>query len=442
MLPALFAGSMAQIGDFEAHPHLAVALSGGPDSLALTALARDWAAARGGRLTALTVDHRLRPQAADEAREVGRWMAGWGIEHHILTLAAVPGPSDVMNAARIARYHALETWCQQAGVLHLLLGHQRDDVAENFLLRLGRGSGLRGLAAMRAVDYRGAVRLLRPLLAVARADLARWCQDHGWPVVDDPSNRDPARARARVRLALPSLADDGLTIERLVLTAQHLARPAALIDQLLGQALARWVRPHGAGFARIDLAGWRREAVEVRLRLLSRVLHWAGGSAYPPRFERLNRLAQRLSTQESGGATLGGCCLRWLGNRLTLGREAADLAPAQPVAPGDAVIWDGRFRVEMPANGPAGWKIGALGSARPWRSAPKTAIPRWLWPTLPAWHHLDGVVAIPHLSYNRDGDQGSGAEFPTLWPWPMVRLDDGSAVGVEDNTGANRGLAP
>lgn len=442
MLPALFAGSMARIGGFEHHPHLAVALSGGPDSLALTALARDWAAERGGQISALTVDHRLRPEAADEARQVGYLMAAWRVDHHILTLDTPPGPGDIMTAARLARYQALEAWCQRAGVLHLLLGHQQDDQAETFLLRLGRGSGLRGLAAMRMVEYRASVRLLRPLLTVPRADLAQWCRDHAWPVVDDPANSHPARARARLRQALPALAGDGLSVTRLAETARHLARSADLIDDLLGRAIGQLVRPHGAGFARLDVAGWRQLAAEVRLRLLSRLVQWVGSRLYPPRFERLERLAVQIGAQPQGGATLGGCRLMWRGGWLVIGREEADMAPAQPVAPGQSVVWDGRFRVDMPADGPAGWKIGALGSARPWRSAPKTAIPRWLWPTVPAWHHLDGVAVIPHLSYNRGVDQGGDVALPQPLHWPMVRLDDGSAVGVEDNIGANRGLAP
>ena len=442
MLPALFAGGMAHIGGFECRPHLAIALSGGPDSLALTALARDWAVERGGRITALTVDHRLRPAAAEEARSVGRLMTEWGIEHHVLTLAEIPGPGDVMAAARLARYDILEEWCRRAGVLHLLLGHQCDDQAETFLLRLGRGSGLRGLTAMRMVEHRDHVRLLRPLLTVPRAALAGWCHDRGWPVVQDPANADPARARARLRLALPSLAGDGLTVARLAATAGHLARSADLIDTLIAGALVRLVRPHPAGFAWLDLSGWRQEAAELRLRVLSRLLHWAGSRPYPPRFERLERLAERLRREDRGGATLGGGRLLWRAGRLTIGREAADMAAPQMVSPGQSLVWDGRFLVEMPVNGPAGWKIGPLGDARPWRSPPKTAIPRWLWPTLPAWHHLDGVAVIPHLSYHRGVDRSGEAAMPLPLHRPMIRLDDGIAVGVKDNIGANRGLAP
>ena len=131
---------MAGLAPFEPAPLLAVAVSGGSDSLALCRLAGRWAAERGGRAVGLTVDHGLRPEAAAEAAAVGERLSAWGLEHHILRRATGGKPSaDIQAAARALRYELLETWCRKAGCLHLLLGHTLDDQAETVMLRLARG---------------------------------------------------------------------------------------------------------------------------------------------------------------------------------------------------------------------------------------------------------------------------------------------------------------
>ena len=175
-LDAVFAKTMARFGPFEPKPRLAVAVSGGADSLALALLADRWARAQGGRITAVTVDHALRPEAAAEARQVGRWLKAAKIRHVTLRwtppaplkkLAGGTRPANLQSAARDARYQLLTGWCRDHAVLHLLLAHHRDDQAETLLLRLARGSGLDGLAAMAPLVERASLRLLRPLLPAA-----------------------------------------------------------------------------------------------------------------------------------------------------------------------------------------------------------------------------------------------------------------------------------
>src|ERR1700735_4216205 len=161
-----FARVMEHLGCFEPGPPLAVAVSGGADSLALTLLADRWARARNGRITALTVDHRLRPDSSTEAAWLGRTLEAQGIRHELLVW---PGPypsRGLQAAARAARYRLLGAWARSSGMLHLLPANHQDDQAEPLLLRLGRGSGLAGLAGMAPVVEDGHVRLLRPLLRV------------------------------------------------------------------------------------------------------------------------------------------------------------------------------------------------------------------------------------------------------------------------------------
>ena len=154
---------MERLGPFEASPHIAAGVSGGADSMALAVLLHAWAGARGGRVTALTVDHGLRPEAAREARRAGRTLRSLGIGHRSLRWEGPSPTANLQAEARRIRYGLLEDWCARHGVLQLALAHHRDDQAETLLLRLGRGSGLDGLAAMSPVSARAHIRLLRPL---------------------------------------------------------------------------------------------------------------------------------------------------------------------------------------------------------------------------------------------------------------------------------------
>src|SRR5262245_11003154 len=179
---------MARLGPFERAPHIAVAVSGGPDSLALTLLLAEWAQARGGRVDALTVDHRLRPESATEAAQVGRWLAPLpGVTHHILPWSDPKPETGIQAAARDARYRLLAAHCRDHAILHLCVAHHRDDQHETHRLRAGHGSGPIGLAGMSAIRPLEGVRLLRPLLGVAKAELVALLEARGQSWIADPS---------------------------------------------------------------------------------------------------------------------------------------------------------------------------------------------------------------------------------------------------------------
>src|SRR5205823_2951019 len=151
---------------FEARPRLAVAVSGGPDSMALLLLADRWARQRGGEAWGLTVDHGLRPESAGEARIVAGWLAARGMAHEILVWSGDKPATGIQEAAREARYALLAGWCRAHGILHLLTAHHREDQAETYLIRRRAGSGVDGLAAMSAVRELPGCRIVRPLLSV------------------------------------------------------------------------------------------------------------------------------------------------------------------------------------------------------------------------------------------------------------------------------------
>ncbi len=438
-----FAALMAPLGPFERAPRIAVAVSGGADSLALALLADGWARARGGAAVALTVDHRLRPESAAEARRVRRWLVGRGLRHVVLPWTGPRPDADIQAAARAARHRLLADWCRRRGVLHLLLAHHRDDQAETLLLRLARGSGLDGLAAMAPVaestaealsddgGVPGGPRLLRPLLGVPKAALEASLRAVGQDWIEDPSNASEAFARGRLRRLMPALAPEGLTPARLAATASRLARARAALDDASATLAADAVALHPAGYARVDLAVLLRASPEIALRTLARCLMTVGGGRYTPRLERLERLHAELHGLGPGAAlvrTLAGCRIEARAGRLLICREAAAADAEERVAAGE-VWWDGRFLLRLGGGGRA--RLAALG-AEGWRQAVaarpelrRSGIPGPARPALPALWDRQALLEAPHLGFRRAGGQGPrvlAAEFAPRHPLAPARF--------------------
>jgi tRNA(Ile)-lysidine synthase len=397
---------MAQLGPFEAAPRLAVGVSGGADSLALTLLADRWARRHGGTVLALTVDHRLRAAAAAEAAQVGTWLAARGIAHRVLAWAGPKPHQGLQAAARGARREILLRQCGAEGILHLLLAHHQDDQAETLVMRVAADSGLDGLAGMAAIAETRHARVLRPLLAVPRARLAATLRDLGQPWIEDPSNRDPRFSRTQLR----ALAAGGRDVAA---PAQRFGRDRALRDSAVAELLARTAAVYPEGWVLVAAEGLSTAAPAIGRRALARVLMCVGGDAYPPRSAGLEELFAALRAGRlAGGRTLAGCRLIPYRQAVAVTREAAAIGVEVPVTAPGAYEWDGRFRLRIEgrvgpntvlrALGDDGWRALAaeLGSgAKPLRSLVLPSVRA----TLPALCDLDGVVAVPHLTYRRQG---------------------------------------
>jgi tRNA(Ile)-lysidine synthase len=392
---------LAALGGFEARPAIAVAVSGGPDSLALILLAQRWAQQQGGQAWALTVDHGLRPESAEEARTVAGWLASRAIPHEILVWAGGKPTSGIQEAARDARYRLLAQWCRAHGVLHLLTAHHREDQVETHLIRRRAGSGIDGLAGMSAVRELAGCRLVRPLLAVRRARLLALLTQEGQPFLRDPSNLNPAFERARLRLHPPVIPQ-----RREDVAAQLRACGAARIarERALDERLARAVSLHPAGFAILETSALGGAEVELAERLLGRVAACVGAAHYPARRVRLGRLRAGLIARPECARTLGGCrFVPWRGRLLVL-REPAAASASVRLEPGANLVWDRRFAVDLAATAPRGFTLGYLGQsgAAAIEGSPGD-LPRLIYSVLPALWDEEGLAAVPHLGYRRAG---------------------------------------
>jgi tRNA(Ile)-lysidine synthase len=424
---AAFAALMAPLGPFERAPGLALAVSGGADSMALALLAHRWAKPRGGTVIALTVDHGLRAEAAGEAKQVRRWLAAHGIPHRTLRWQSAKPSSGLQEAARAARYALLTGWCRRAGLLHLLLAHQAEDQAATLLARLAYGAGVDGLAAMPKVGTRDGIRLLRPLLEIPRARLEATLRTFGQLWLDDPSNRNPRFQRVRLNAVQGALAAEGLSVARLVRSAGRLGAARGALDAARAALLVRAVRCLPAGYAVIDGEALQGAPPALVTGLLGAVLATIGGRAQPVDLAAVETLATRLGAGElKRRVTLGGCLIApWRGGYLVC-RERRGAAPGLVLGPGATGLWDGRF---LGRAGPGQavriepLKAGALPSAPVARPA-LTAPPAAARAMLPALHGLDGALTVPHLRYWRPvaGRGASSRRCSDAWFQPRRPL--------------------
>jgi tRNA(Ile)-lysidine synthase len=370
-------------------PALLLAVSGGPDSTALMMLAARWRAAlkTGPKLFAVTVDHGLRADSAGEARAVSRLARQLDIRHRTVRWIGSKPETGLQEAARAARYRLLAAAARLAGAAHILTGHTLDDQAETVLLRMARGSGMTGLAAMaretplkhdpekwapvfgkrscsnkeperdgesikshpalaprsggkKTSLRKGAAPLLlvRPLLELPKARLIATLDAVGLSFADDPSNRDPRFTRSRWRELMPALAGEGLDARRLAVLARRLRRAEATIESAVDAAAsatseAAW---KNGGPIRLDAEKFIRLPAEVALRLLGRAIAHTAGKV-PLRLGRLEALYEMLA--ESGATrpqrhrirrTLAGALVTLAGDRLTIERAPPRSHPAKP----------------------------------------------------------------------------------------------------------------
>ena len=322
---------------------VAVALSGGGDSVALLHLAKAWADGAGRRLVALTLDHGLQPASAAWTRFAAERAARLGVAHRTLAWAGVKPAHGLPAAARTARHALLAEAALAAGARVLLMGHTADDLIEaEAMRRMGAAvSSPRAWAPSPAWPEGRGLFLLRPLLGCRRAELRRLLCGLGETWIEDPANDDLRYARARARR----------------LSMDHLAAPPPAPD------LSPWTGLSSVeGGPGGDLVAARAAlvAAEAGLRALGALALCAAGGARPPAAAALHRLQARLAASDDFVATLAGARIEARGERVLFCREAGEHRrrglEAAPLPVGESVF-DGRFLVTGTAPG---WRIAPL----------------------------------------------------------------------------------
>ncbi len=377
---------MDRLGPFEPSPQLAVAVSGGADSMALAVLARDWVRRQGGRLTALIVDHGLRLESAQEARTTLQRLIALDIPANILPLTDLRRGPALAERARDARYAVLTAACRDAACRHLLLGHHAGDQVETVAMRVLRGSRNDGLAGMSALRETQGVRLLRPLLNVHPARLRDDLRERGIAWVEDPSNRDMRALRPRLRAGLCRM-QCRMPWDTLLSAIAEAGERRVREEAAVAACIADRATLHPEGFALV-------RADRLLPNALSALVAAVAGAPYPPDPDVVAGLAAYLAP-----ATLHGVRIMpagRLGQGWLIVREETFIQPPVPAAP--AVLWDGRFVLRTGGVLPETAAIGKLGyDAAGLRHL--TRLPSVVLRTLPALRIGKKVAAVPHLRY-------------------------------------------
>jgi tRNA(Ile)-lysidine synthase len=303
---------------------LLLAVSGGPDSTALLALAARWRARlrRGPALVAVTIDHGLRPEARREAATVKRLAKSLGVTHRTLRWMHSGPRTGIQEKARDARYDLLRREARRHGARHLLTAHTLDDQAETILFRIARGSGISGLAGIaRARSEAEDFVLVRPFLHIPKARLLATLAAAAVPFADDPSNRDVRFTRARLRPLIARLAEEGLDSQRFALLGLRMRRADAAIEAVVDAAAQMAARPAGPkGGIVINAPAFGSLPAEVALRLLGRAITRVGDEG-PVELGKLEAFMAALAGNEGRfRRTLAGAMVTLSGDRLLVER--------------------------------------------------------------------------------------------------------------------------
>ena len=315
-----------------------VAVSGGSDSVALLMLLAPWAHKNNKKIFVVTVDHGLRSAAADEALYVQRLCQKNNLQHEILKIESIVS-GNIQAWARDNRYQVISEWAHKNKIRSVFLGHTQDDQAETVLLRLGRGSGVDGLAAMQPESLRENIKWLRPLLNIQRNDLREFLKFENIAFVDDPSNDDMKFHRIKIRNFLANTNEFGLNAKRLTETASRMAQARDVLNQVAFEFAKENMLVTKIGSLTVDLSNFHKQLPETKFRVLSYAVKWVTGNHYGARAKTLEKAL--IDSLDGKVRTFSGCMLTKNKEKLHIFREYNAVKNSPLVSS----IWDNKWLV-------------------------------------------------------------------------------------------------
>lgn len=402
----------------EGHGHWGLAVSGGRDSMALMCLARRHAESgeRPIKLTVLTVDHGLRPEAAGEAAFVAEAAEKLGLAHDTLRWDGPRPSSGLQAAARAARYDLMAGHAMTQGIDCLVTAHHLEDQAETVLMRLKRGSGPDGLAGIPPLGRWAGVPVYRPLLDLSRDTLEAELRaaEIGW--IDDPSNMDERFERVRVRKAMAELEGQGYTAKSLAVVARRMRRASEALDAAAADFLSAHARLRATGYCALDKHALASAPEETALRAARRAVEAVRGGGAAISLARLEALTQALRGREFRAATLGGCRIVMQGNEILVVREAGRRGLHEfGLSPGETRLWDRRFAVAAPSGAQAPVTVRALGErgARELRSRAggRLDLPQPAAASIVSFWRGGDLIAVPPLGFQAAPREGAEQDY-------------------------------
>ena len=330
------------------HDNFAVAVSGGIDSMVLLHLSAQYC--HQNIPIILTVNHRLRPEAEQEALFVFQHSQNLNLKCHILNWHGKLPVSNIQSVARQIRYRLLLQWCHENRINHLMIAHQKNDQAETIMLRLERGSGLDGLAGMQERTYLSNIHILRPLLDVSRKELLQYANKNNITWINDTSNNNAKYKRTLYRNMLEMTDNSEILINRLYTASMHIRRSLSCILHYVRLAINECLEFTTIGHINVKLIVFLTLPEEISLRLLTYSIMSIGKQKYKPRYAKLNNIFYKIQNNKSKiSQTLCGCKItKHQNDIISITRETSAIQELTINSFANIVIeWDNRFKISV-----------------------------------------------------------------------------------------------
>jgi tRNA(Ile)-lysidine synthase len=298
-----------------------IAVSGGPDSLALSFLAKVYSIKKSVNIKYFMVDHKLRKNSTLEARYLQKKLRNFSIKLNILTWKGTKPKKNIQSIAREKRYKLLTDSAKKYKIQNILLGHHIDDLYENFFIRILRGSGLKGLISLDKETNKNQVNLLRPLINIDKKDLIYISTNIFGTYIKDPSNEDENFRRVKIRNFLEKLSLEGFDRKKFFLTIKNLKFANENIEFYIKKNFEDNVTILSQKNIIILKENFFSQSNEVVFRSLTEIIKIVGKKYYPVRGKKIDKIIELIKNKSSFKVTLGGCTIKKVKETIILSKE-------------------------------------------------------------------------------------------------------------------------
>lgn len=395
-----------KISSFVGKEKFAIAVSGGSDSLALSVLAKLYSLENDNDFVALIIDHKLRKNSTNEAKQTYLNLTKNKIKAKILSYQGKRFFSNIQKKARDLRYDLFEKYCEKNKIKFLILAHHQDDLIENFYIRLIRGSGIKGLTSLQNIfEFNKNFYLLRPLLNFNKQELLNVTKASYSSWIKDPSNKNDKFLRVRIRKIQSKLQKEGFDPKRIIKTIENLNTAKNSLEFYIFKSEKKYLNFYKEGYATLKSSIFNNEAQEVIFRTLIKAIHFVSGEYYPPRSDSLKTLMKNLSTKSYKSSTLGGCLIEKNKNLISFFREDRNVAVETLNKVKQKKNWDDRFLVCKNFNNQQQFVVKRLGTdgieyLKKNKFNYMSKIPAQAKKTLPSfWNNNGELLFVPFLNF-------------------------------------------
>ena len=316
----IYSNFKIQLEKFVKKKNFLVAVSGGPDSLALTALSKIYTNEKKNKAFFALIDHGLRADSSREGKAVKSLLKKKNINLTILRNKKKIN-KNIQSQARDVRYKLLLNFCNQKKIKFILTGHHRDDQIETFLIRLSRGSGIQGLSSMKKVSSLDSrTKLIRPLLEEKKETLAVIAKKYFGKIFKDPSNNDQKYLRTKIRDLIKQFEKSGIKHEKIISSINNLGITRDTLNSYLFRVEKKCVT-RKKKILMINLETLLIENNEIQLKVLSNCIKNVSKNYYPPRAKKIISLLNKIQNDKKVKSTLGGCIIQKTHNNLAIYKE-------------------------------------------------------------------------------------------------------------------------